>query len=195
MSEGIIGKKLNINNQEVEITNAETVPSEELMERKHKLTFKIQNLPFDVSISRIRSFLEGIGFVNIKSVWFEKESEGNFEWDSDTVIFNTTILERLKESQTKLASDHIFTDEGFDTKIRILCFGHCFKCGKQGHSSRECKDTSNKIKAKTCHCCGSVEHLIAACPSKQQAYKMKVRGTYGENYPELESTNKGPFES
>jgi len=158
--EGIIGRTLNINNQEVEITDAETVPSEELMKRKHKLTFKIQNSPFDVPLSRIQSFLEGIGFVNIKSVWFEKESEGNFEWDSDTVIFNTTILERLKESQTKLTIDHTFSDEGFDTKIRILCIGHSFKCGKQGHSIRECREISNKRRAKTFHCCGSVEHFI-----------------------------------
>ena len=75
---------------------------------------------------------------------------------SEVVMFRLFVEEKLRNEVGSKAGDYEIVLGGFKFKIKIKCYGYCFKC-KKGNFAKDC----DQIK---CFVCSSPDHVKRDCP-------------------------------
>ena len=131
------------------------------------MTFRVQGLPVDAGQKALFDELNRVGFVigSLKDMRQQFDSTMGHVIRTEIVNFKIYCLDRDRLTMGMKAGDYLIVLDGFEYKINVSCYGFCFRCKKEGHTVKDCKELDDKLKkVQKCYYCSSEGHIKINCP-------------------------------
>ena len=139
-----------------------------VVKKKRDMLFRIDGLPLDAGQNELFNQLNAlkIGIADPKHMRQIYDRITNIR--TEVVMFRLFVEEEMRDKEAMKAGDYEILLGGFKFKIKIKCYGYCFRCKKSGHLAKDCDY------GKSCFECGSLDHMKRECPVRiDELFKKK----------------------